>query len=98
MVLLATPADVSRTLAQVAEAGGALVVDTSRAFVSDLRTPVVFPRVPGAGLGRVPGARRFRVPGPVSQALLCCLEPLRAAAGLREVHCSAFISGSGGGP
>ena len=39
-------------------------------------TPVVFPRVPGAGLGRVPGARRFRVPGPVSQALLCCLEGL----------------------
>ena len=97
VVLLATPADVSRTLAQVAEAGGALVVDTSRAFVSDLRTPVVFPRVPGAGLGRVPGARRFRVPGPVSQALLSCLEPLRAAAGLREVHCSAFISGSGAG-
>ncbi|MGZ6079235.1 MAG: aspartate-semialdehyde dehydrogenase, partial [Myxococcaceae bacterium] len=55
VVLLATPADVSRTLAQVAEAGGALVVDASRAFVSDLRTPVVFPRVPGAGLGRVPG-------------------------------------------
>src|SRR5262249_60778355 len=94
---LATPADVSRTLAQVAEAGGALVIDTSRAFVSDLKTPVVFPRVPGAGLGRVPGARRFRVPGPVSQALLTCLEPLRASAGLREVHCAAFICASSAG-
>jgi aspartate-semialdehyde dehydrogenase len=73
------------------------VVDTSRAFVSDLRTPVVFPRVPGAGLGRVPEARRFRVPGPVSQAILACLEPLRAAAGLREVSVSALISASGAG-
>ncbi len=97
LVFLATPADVSRTLAQVAEAAGAVVVDTSRAFVSDLKTPVVFPRVPGAGLGRAPGARRFRVPGPVSQALLGCLEPLRAAAGLREVHCSAFICASAAG-
>lgn len=73
------------------------MVDTSRAFLSDLKTPVVFPRVPGAGLGRVPGARRFRVPGPVSQVLLGCLEPLRAAAGLREVHCSALVSASGAG-
>ena len=97
VVFLATPADVSRTLAQVAEAGGATVVDTSRAFVSDLRTPVVFPRVPGAGLGRVPDARRFRVPGPVSQVILGCLEPLRAAAGLREVQVSALISASGAG-
>jgi len=97
LALLATPADVSRTLAQVAEAAGAVVVDTSRAFVSDLRTPVVFPRVPGAGLGRVPGARRFRVPGPVTQVVLGCLEPLRAAAGLREVHCSAFICASAAG-
>ena len=97
LVLLATPPDVSRTLAQVAEAAGALVVDASRAFLSDLRVPVVFPRVPGAGLGRVPGARRFRVPGPVSQVLLTCLEPLRAAAGLREVHCSALLCSSGAG-
>jgi len=97
VALLATPADVSRTLAQVAEAGGAVVVDASRAFLSDLKTPVVFPRVPGAGMGRVPGARRFRVPGPVSQVLLTCLEPLRAAAGLREVNCSALISASGAG-
>jgi aspartate-semialdehyde dehydrogenase len=97
LVFLATPADVSRTLAQVAEAAGAVVIDTSRAFVSDLRTPVVFPRVPGAGLGRVPDARRFRVPGPVSQAILGCLEPLRAAAGLREVSVSALISASGAG-
>jgi|GEM_PF-306939 aspartate-semialdehyde dehydrogenase len=97
LVFLATPADVSRTLAQVAEGAGAVVVDTSRAFVSDLRTPVVFPRVPGAGLGRVPEAHRFRVPGPVSQAILCCLEPLRAAAGLREVSVSALISASGAG-
>ena len=97
LVFLATPADVSRTLAHVAEGAGAVVVDTSRAFVSDLRTPVVFPRVPGAGLGRVPEAHRFRVPGPVSQAILCCLEPLRAAAGLREVSVSALISASGAG-
>ena len=97
LVLLATPADVSRTLAQVAEAAGAVAVDTSRAFLSDLRTPVVFPRVPGAGLGRVRDARRFRVPGPVSQTLLGCLEPLRAAAGLREVQVSARICASGAG-
>jgi len=97
LAFLATPADVSRTLAQVAESVGALVVDASRAFLSDLRTPLVFPRVPGAGLGRVPGARRFRVPGPVSQALLTCLEPLRAAAGVREVQCTAFLSASAGG-
>ena len=97
LVFLATPADVSRTLAQVAEAAGATVIDTSRAFVSDLRTPVVFPRVAGAGLGRVPDARRFRVPGPVSQALLGCLEPLRAAAGVREVHVAALVSASGAG-
>jgi aspartate-semialdehyde dehydrogenase len=97
LAFLATPADVSRTLAQVAEGAGAVVIDTSRAFVSDLRTPVVFPRVPGAGLGRAPDARRFRVPGPVSQAILGCLEPLRAAAGLREVSVSALISASGAG-
>jgi aspartate-semialdehyde dehydrogenase len=33
----------------------------------------------------------------VSQALLGCLEPLRAAAGLREVSVSALISASGAG-
>src|SRR5215469_3588063 len=97
LAFLATPADVSRTLAQVAEAGGATVIDTSRAFLSDLRTPVVFPRVPGSGLGRVPDAKRFRVPGPVSQALLGCLEPLRATAGVREVSVSALTPASGAG-
>jgi aspartate-semialdehyde dehydrogenase len=33
----------------------------------------------------------------VSQVLLGCLEPLRAAAGLREVHCVALVSASGAG-
>jgi aspartate-semialdehyde dehydrogenase len=97
VVFLATPADVSRALAGPAQAGGALVVDTSRAFVSDLGTPVVFPGVPGGGLGRAPGARRVRVPGPVTQVLLSCLEPLRAAVGLREIHCTALLSASGAG-
>src|SRR5262249_55025146 len=94
---LGTPRGGPRPLAQAAEAARAVVVDTSRAFLSDLRTPVVFPRVPGAGLGRVPDARRFRVPGPVSQALLGCLEPLRAAAGVREVSVTALIPASGAG-
>ncbi len=97
LVFLATPADVSRTLAATGQAAGALVIDTSRAFVSDLQTPVVFPGLPGGGLGRVPGARRFRIPGPVTQVLLSCLEPLRLAVGLREVHCAALLSASGAG-
>ncbi len=52
---------------------------------------------PGQGSGACRARAGSGCPGPVSQALLCCLEPLRAAAGLREVHCSALISSSAAG-
>lgn len=96
LVFLATPADASRLLSAAAESAGARVVDTSRAFLSDLQTPVGFPRLP-AGLQRLPGARRVRVPGPVTQVLLTTLEPLRGRFGVREVHVSALLAASGAG-
>jgi len=96
LVFFATPPDTSRLLSAAAESAGARVVDTSRAFLSDLTTPVGFPGL-AAGLQRLPGARRARVPGPVSQVLLTTLEPLRARFGVQQVSVSALLSASGAG-
>ena len=50
LVVLAAPSEVSRTLAPEAQKGRAWVVDTSRAFLSDLSVPLVAAGLPGDGL------------------------------------------------
>ena len=51
LVLLATPAEASRTLAPAAQAAGAWVVDASSAFRSDGNVPLVLPGFNAEALG-----------------------------------------------
>jgi aspartate-semialdehyde dehydrogenase len=91
LVVLAVPAEVSRTLAPEAQKAGAWVVDTSRAFLSDLSVPLAAPGFAGDGLERPFSGRVARVPGPVALGLLRTVEPLRAAFGVTQAQVTALL-------
>jgi len=97
LVVLAVPAEVARPLAPEAQKAGAWVVDTSRAFLSDLSVPLVAEGLRGDGLERPFAGRVVRVPGPVALGLLRTLEPLRAAYGVTEAHVTALLGAASAG-
>jgi aspartate-semialdehyde dehydrogenase len=97
LVILAVPAEVARTLALAAQKAGAWVVDTSRAFLSDLSVPLVAEGFRGDGLGRPFAGRVVRVPGPVALGLLRTVEPLRAGYGVTEARVTALLGASSAG-
>ncbi len=97
LVVLAVPAEVARALAPEAQKAGAWVVDTSRAFLSDLSVPLAGPAFRGDGLVRPAAGRTVRVPGPVALGLLRTLEPLRQAYGVTEAHVTALLGASSAG-
>jgi aspartate-semialdehyde dehydrogenase len=97
LVLLAVPAEVARTLAPEAQKAGAWVVDTSRAFLSDLSVPLAAQGFRGDGLERPFSGRVVRVPGPVALGLLRTVEPLRAAYGVTEAHLTALLGAASAG-
>ena len=97
LVVFAAPAEVARALAPEAQKAGAWVVDTSRAFLSDLSVPLAAPGFRGDGLLRPFPGRVARVPGPVALGLLRTVEQLRAGYGVMETHVTALLGASSSG-
>jgi aspartate-semialdehyde dehydrogenase len=97
LVLLATPADVSRRLAQAAQAAGAWVVDGSAAFRADGTVPLVLPGFNLEVLGSPFKGRIVAVPSAVTSALVSVLEPLRQAHGVLQVQVTALMGASSAG-
>lgn len=81
-VILATPPDVARRLAQQAQQQGAWVVDVSGAYRVDASVPLVAPGVNDGVLDRPFAGRIVAIAHPATQALLSVLQPLRAKFGL----------------
>jgi len=97
LVLLATPAEVSRTLAPGAQAAGAWVVDVSSAFRSDGSVPLVLPGFNSEFLDAPLKGRIVALPSAVTTAIACVLEPLRRAFGVAQVQVTALMGVSSGG-
>ena len=81
-VILATPPDLARRLAQQAQQQGAWVVDVSGAWRVDASVPLVAPGVNDGVLDRPFTGRIVSIANPATQALLSVLQPLRAKFGL----------------
>jgi aspartate-semialdehyde dehydrogenase len=83
---------VSRDLAEQAAAGGAVVIDASRAFRLKPQVPLVVPEInPGALAGAREGRRIIASPSPATVMLALALEPLRRRFGLRRVAATALF-------
>lgn len=93
VVILATPEDASRTLAQAAQQQGAWVVDLSDAFRADPKVPLVLPEVNEAALNAELPGRIVTVPTPIPTALALICQPLLQR-GLRRVHVTALMGAS----
>ncbi len=96
-VILATPAPVSRQLAQRAQQDGAWVVDLSGAFRVDSTVPLVAPGVNDGVLDRPFAGRIVSVAHPLTQALLQVLTPLRAKFGLAFADFTWLTGAASGG-
>ena len=81
-VILATPPDAARRLAQQGQQQGAWVVDVSGAYRVDSGVPLVAPGVNDGVLDRPFNGRIVSLAHPATQALLAALQPLRAKFGL----------------
>lgn len=93
---LAVPgAQVSRGLAPLAVAAGAVVIDKGSAFRMDPAVPLVVPEVNAEAVRPGPGI--IASPNCTTIPLVMCLQPLRAAAGIRRVIVSTYQSASGAG-
>lgn len=97
LVLLATPPEVSRPLAPVAQAAGAWVVDVSPAFRADGNVPLVLPGFNSEVLGASFKGRIVALPSAVTTAVVTVLEPLRQAFGVAQVQVTALMGTSAGG-
>ncbi len=97
VALFATPADVSRTLAPAAQAAGAWAVDLSSAFRTDAQVPLVLPTFNPEALKAGFKGRIVRCPSALTTAVVCAVEPLRAALGVREVTVTALVGASSAG-
>jgi len=96
LCFLAVPgARVSRELAPLAVAAGAMVIDKGSAFRMDPAVPLVVPEVNGAEVG--PGPGLIASPNCTTIPLVMCLGPLHRAAGLRRVIVSTYQAASGAG-
>ncbi len=93
---LAVPGSrVSRELAPLALAAGAVVIDKGSAFRLDPEVPLVVPEVNGDQVRPGPGI--IASPNCTTIPLTMCLHPLRVAAGLRRVIVSTYQAASGAG-
>lgn len=97
LALLATPASASRTLAPVAQAAGAWVVDASSAFRADGNVPLVLPTFNPEVLGATFKGRIVSVPSAVSSALVSIIAPLQKAFGVVRVQVTAMMGVSSAG-
>ncbi|MBM7114786.1 aspartate-semialdehyde dehydrogenase [Archangium primigenium] len=97
LVLLATPAEVSRTLVPALQKTGAWVVDVSAAFRADGSVPLVLPGFNSEVLDGPLKGRLVALPSAVTTALACVIEPLRRAFGVAQVQVTALMGVSAGG-
>lgn len=97
LVLLATPAEASRTLAPAAQAAGAWVVDVSSAFRGDGNVPLVLPGFNTELLGATMKGRLVCLPSAVTTASVHVMEPLRRAFGVVRAQVTAMMSVSSAG-
>ncbi|MFY0569327.1 aspartate-semialdehyde dehydrogenase [Archangium lansingense] len=97
LVLLATPADASRTLAPMAQAAGAWVVDVSSAFRAEGNVPLVLPGFNSELLGASFKGRIVSLPSAVTTAVANIVEPLRQAFGVVQVQVTALMGVSSSG-
>ncbi|WP_141589566.1 MULTISPECIES: aspartate-semialdehyde dehydrogenase [unclassified Myxococcus] len=99
LVLLATPAEASRTLAPAAQAAGAWVVDVSSAFRGDGNVPMVLPgfNTDVLGAGFTFKGRIVCLPGAVTTAAVHVVEPLRKAFGVTRAQVTALMAASSAG-
>ncbi|WNG25116.1 aspartate-semialdehyde dehydrogenase [Cystobacter fuscus] len=97
LVLLATPAEASRSLAHQAQAAGAWVVDVSSAFRAEGAVPLVLPGFNSELLEANFKGRLVALPSAVTTALACILEPLRQAFGVAQVQVTAMMGVSSAG-
>jgi aspartate-semialdehyde dehydrogenase len=97
VVLLATPAEASRTLAPLAQAAGAWVVDVSPAFRADGNVPLVLPGFNTELLGASFKGRVVALPSAVTTAVAMLVEPLRQGFGVAQVHVTAMMGVSSAG-
>jgi aspartate-semialdehyde dehydrogenase len=97
LALLATPASASRTLAPVAQAAGAWVVDASSAFRADGNVPLVLPTFNPEVLGATFKGRIVSLPSAVSSALVSIVAPLQKAFGVVRAQVTAMMGASAAG-
>ncbi|MCE9666753.1 aspartate-semialdehyde dehydrogenase [Myxococcus stipitatus] len=97
LVLLATPAEVSRTLAPAAQSAGAWVVDVSSAFRGDGNVPLVLPGFNTEALSASFKGRVVCLPGAVTTAAVHVVEPLRRAFGVARAQVTAMMGVSSAG-
>ena len=96
LVLFSAGATVSRTLAPVAAAAGAVVVDNSSAWRNDPDVPLVVAEVNPHALGRRPKGIVAN-PNCTTMVAMPVLKPLHDEAGLRRIVVSTYQSVSGAG-
>ncbi|MFL5355233.1 aspartate-semialdehyde dehydrogenase [Archangium sp.] len=97
VVLLATPAEASRTLAPLAQSAGAWVVDVSAAFRADGNVPLVLPGFNTELLSATFKGRVVALPSAVTTAVAMLVEPLRQGFGVAQVQVTAMMGVSSAG-
>ena len=96
IVLFSAGATVSRQLAPVAAAAGAVVIDNSSAWRMDPDVPLVVPEVNASALRSIPKGIVAN-PNCTTMVAMPVLKPLHDEAGLRRVVVSTYQSVSGAG-
>lgn len=97
LVLLATPASASRTLAPAAQAAGAWVVDVSPAFRADGNVPLVLPPFNPEVLTATFKGRIISLPSAITTALVTVLAPLHKTFGVVRAQVTALMGVSSAG-
>jgi aspartate-semialdehyde dehydrogenase len=97
LVLMVASAAVSRELAPLAAAAGAVVVDASSAWRADPDVPMVVPEVNPGDLAGLTKKRIVCTPDSVTIQVAVALAPLHQAAGLKRVVVSTYQAASGRG-
>lgn len=90
LVFFAAGEEVSRKWAEKATRAGAVVIDTSTAWLERRDVPVVVPEVNARDLDELPPSRIVASPDPVAVALAVFLHPLRQRCAVRSVSATAL--------
>jgi aspartate-semialdehyde dehydrogenase len=98
IVFFAATGELSRTLAPLAVAAGAFVIDKSSTWRLDAEVPLVVPEVNAGALAELERGRGIvACPNCTTIGLVMALEPLRRAAGLVHVAVTTLQAASGAG-